>query len=108
MKMKPMGDFVLLKKLDGQETTKAGIILTSNTDNHVRAEAIACGPGLFTQTGDRIPMTVKPGNTVMITEQSSKQHNQINQGELFKEQSIAISKINKQLSKDVFNNFVPA
>ena len=77
MKMKPMGDFVLLKKLDGQETTKAGIILTSNTDNHVRAEAIACGPGLFTQTGDRIPMTVKPGNTVMITEQSSKQHNQI-------------------------------
>ena len=77
MKMKPMGDFVLLKKLDGQETTKGGIILTSNTDNHVRAEAIACGPGLFTQTGDRIPMTVKPGNTVMITEQSSKQHNQI-------------------------------
>ena len=77
MKMKPMGDFVLLKKLDGQETTKAGIILTSNTDNHVQAEAIACGPGLFTQTGDRIPMTTKPGNTVMITEQSSKQHNQI-------------------------------
>ena len=77
MKMKPMGDFVLLKKLDGQETTKAGIILTSNTSNHVQAEVIACGPGLFTQTGDRIPMTVKPGNTVMITEQSSKQHNQI-------------------------------
>ena len=77
MKMKPMGDFVLLQKEEGQETTKAGIILTSNTDNHVRAEAIACGPGLFTQTGDRIPMTVKPGNTVMITEQSSKQHNQI-------------------------------
>ena len=77
MKMKPMGDFVLLKKLDGQETTKAGIILTRNTSNHVQAEVIACGPGLFTQTGDRIPMTVKPGNTVMITEQSSKQHNQI-------------------------------
>ena len=75
--MKPMGDFVLLKKLDGQETTKAGIILTSNTSNHVQANVIACGPGLFTQTGDRIPMTVKPGNTVMITEQSSKQHNQI-------------------------------
>ena len=77
MKMKPMGDFVLLQKEEGQETTKAGIILTSNTSNHVQAEAIACGPGLFTQTGDRIPMTVKPGNTFMITEQSSKQHNQI-------------------------------
>ena len=65
MKMKPMGDFVLLKKLDGQETTKGGIILTSNTDNHVQAEAIACGPGLFTQTGDRIPMTCKEGDTVL-------------------------------------------
>ena len=35
------------------------------------------------------------------------QHNQINQEQLFKEQSIAISKINKELSKSVFNNFVP-
>ena len=77
MKMKPMGDKILLKTQEGQETTKAGIILTSNTSNHVQAKVIACGPGLFTQTGDRIPMTVKPGNTVMITEQSSKQHNQI-------------------------------
>ena len=77
MKMKPMGDMILLQKIDGQETTKGGIILTSNTSNHVQANVIACGPGLFTQTGDRIPMTVKPGNTVMITEQNAKQHNEI-------------------------------
>ena len=77
MKMKPMGDFILLKTQEGQETTKAGIILTSNTDNHVHADVIAVGPGIFTQTGDRIPMTSKPGDTVMITQQSSKQHNQI-------------------------------
>jgi chaperonin GroES len=77
MKMKPMGDFVLLKKHEGQETTKAGIILTSNTTNHVQADVIATGPGLFTQTGDRIPITVKIGDTVMVTNQSAKQHNQI-------------------------------
>ena len=75
--MKPMGDFVLLKTQEGQETTKAGIILTSSTSNHVHADVIACGPGLFTQTGDRIPMTVKPGDTVMISHQSSKEHNEI-------------------------------
>ena len=39
--------------------------------------------------------------------EAKHQHNQINQEQLFKEQSIAISKINKQLSKGVFNNFVP-
>jgi len=77
MKMKPMGDFVLLKTHEGQETTKAGIILTSNTTNHVQADVIATGPGLFTQTGDRIPITVKTGDTVMVTNQSAKQHNQI-------------------------------
>jgi hypothetical protein len=36
-----------------------------------------------------------------------KQHNQINNKKLFKEQSLVISKINKQISKTVFNNFVP-
>ena len=36
-----------------------------------------------------------------------KQHKTINQKQLFKEQSIVISKINKQISKSVFNNFVP-
>ena len=39
--------------------------------------------------------------------ETKNQHDSINQEQLFKEQSIAISKINKQLSKDVFNNFVP-
>ena len=39
--------------------------------------------------------------------ETKKQHSRVNQKQLFKEQSIAISKINKQLSKDVFNNFVP-
>ena len=59
MKMKPMGDQLLLKKREGQETTKSGIILTSGTANYEYADVVATGPGLFTQTGDRIPMTIK-------------------------------------------------
>ena len=39
--------------------------------------------------------------------ETKNQHGRIDQEQLFKEQSVAISKINKQLSKDVFNNFVP-
>ena len=27
---------------------------------------VAVGPGLFTMTGDRIPMSVAPGDTVMV------------------------------------------
>ena len=65
MKMKPMGDQILLKKQEGQETTKSGIILTSGTANYEYADVIAVGPGLYTQTGDRIPMICKIGDVVM-------------------------------------------
>ena len=65
MKMKPMGDQILLKKKEGQETTKSGIILTSGTKNYEYADVIAVGPGLFTQTGDQIPMTCRVGDVVM-------------------------------------------
>ena len=66
MKMKPMGDQVLLKKKEGQEKTKSGIILTADTSNYMDAEVQAVGWGLFTQTGDRIPMTIKVGDTVLL------------------------------------------
>ena len=39
--------------------------------------------------------------------ETKNQHSMVNQEQLFKEQSITISKINKELSKSVFNNFVP-
>ena len=65
MKMKPMGDQLLLKAKENQETTKSGIILTGTDTAYGYAEVISVGPGLFTQTGDRIPMTVKIGDTVM-------------------------------------------
>ena len=60
-----MGDLVLLK-LEKQETTKSGIILTSTQNNYQYADVIAVGPGLFTQTGNRIPMTTAPGDNVLI------------------------------------------
>ena len=66
MKMKPMGDQLLLKAEDVQKTTKSGIILTSTNDVYGYAEVIDAGPGLFTQTGDRIPMTCKIGDTVLL------------------------------------------
>ena len=66
MKMKPMGDQLLLKKQEGQEKTKSGIILTSGTNNYEYADVIAVGPGIFTQTGDRIKMTCKVGDKVLV------------------------------------------
>jgi len=77
MKMKPMGDQVLLKAEKGQETTKSGIILTSTVNNYSEAEVIATGDGLFTQTGDRISMTVKKGDQVLLHSRLLKGDNEV-------------------------------
>ena len=43
MKMKPMGDQILLKKQEGQETTKSGIILSAIAANYEYADVEAVG-----------------------------------------------------------------
>ena len=79
MKMKPMGDQFLLKAKEQKEKTYKGIILTTGTSEYGYADVIAVGPGIFTQTGDRIPMTCKIGNTVMAPSRllSGKNGNEI-------------------------------
>jgi len=67
MKMKPMGDLVLLKLEEQAETNKSGIILMEGVGTeYLVGDVIAVGAGLFTQTGDRIPMSTAPGDNVLI------------------------------------------
>jgi co-chaperonin GroES (HSP10) len=65
MKMRPMGDQLLLKAKEQKEKTYKGIILTTNASEYGYADVIAVGPGLFTQSGNRIPMTCRTGDVVM-------------------------------------------
>jgi len=69
MKMQPMGDQVLIKEQEKKETTESGIILVDGAydEEFVYADVIAAGPGLFTQTGNRIPMSVKKGDTILLS-----------------------------------------
>ena len=46
MKLAPLGDRVVLKQLEAEETTKSGIVLPGNTqEKQQQAEIIAVGPG---------------------------------------------------------------
>ena len=64
MKMIPTGDYLLLEKQE-ESKTASGIILTGKENTLVHAKVIAAGPGIFTQTGDRIKMDVQEGQTVV-------------------------------------------
>lgn len=62
MKLKPLADNVLLKKMDAEEKTASGLILsTANKEKSVISEVVAAGPG----TKDE-PMTVKAGDKVVV------------------------------------------
>ena len=61
MKIKPLGDRVVIKNLEAEETTRGGIILTNSAkEKPVMAEVLAVGPG-GNVDGKEIVMNVKVG-----------------------------------------------
>ena len=66
MTIKPLADKVVVKKLQAEETTKSGIILSSGAQQKPQiAELIAVGPGGIVD-GNEIKMEVKVGEKVII------------------------------------------
>ncbi len=67
MKIKPLGDRVVIKNLEAEETTKGGIILANSAkEKPVMAEVLAVGPG-GNVDGKEIKMNVKEGQKVIYS-----------------------------------------
>ena len=67
MKLVPLGDRVVLKQLDAEETTKSGIVLPGQAqEKPQQAEIVAVGPGGMVD-GKEITMNVKPGDMVIYS-----------------------------------------
>ena len=67
MKLRPLGDRVVLKQLEAEETTKSGIILTSSAQEKPQeAEVIAVGPGGMVD-GKEVKMQVTVGQKVIYS-----------------------------------------
>ena len=67
MTMKPLGDRVVIKNLEAEETTRGGIILTNSAkEKPIMAEVIAVGPG-GNVDGKDITMYVTPGQKVIYS-----------------------------------------
>lgn len=63
--IKPLGDRVLVKMLEAEQTTKSGIILnTGSQEKSQIAEVIAVGPGEVLD-GEKVEMQVKVGDKVI-------------------------------------------
>ena len=67
MKLKPLGDKVVLKQLVAEETTKSGIVLPGQAkEKPQQAEVIAVGPGGVVD-GKEVVMQVKVGDKVIYS-----------------------------------------
>ena len=70
MKLKPLGDRVVVRQLEAEETTKSGIILTGAAkEKPQEAEVVAVGPGGVID-GKEIKMEVKVGDKVIYSKYS--------------------------------------
>ena len=67
MTVKPLGDRVVIKNVETEETTKSGILLTGAAkEKPVMAEVLAVGPGGLVD-GKEVTMTVKVGDKVIYS-----------------------------------------
>jgi chaperonin GroES len=68
MNLKPLGDRVIVKAAEAEETTKSGIILADSAkEKPQRGSVIAVGEGKLNDKGVRIPVDVKVGDTVIYS-----------------------------------------
>jgi chaperonin GroES len=67
MKVTPLADRVLLKRLEEQEVKKGGIIIPDTAkEKPQEAEVIAVGRGRLDEDGKVIPLEVKKGDKVLV------------------------------------------
>jgi chaperonin GroES len=69
MNLKPLGDRLIVKAIEEEETTASGIVLPETAkEKPQRGEVIAVGDGAWDEDGDkRIPLDVAKGDTVLYS-----------------------------------------
>lgn len=66
MKVKPLGDRVLVEVLEAEETTKGGIVLPDTAkEKPQQGKVISVGKGKVADDGKVVPLEVKEGDIVL-------------------------------------------
>ena len=67
MNFRPLGDRVLVKRVDEEEKTRGGIIIPDTAkEKPQEGEVIAVGPGARDEEGEYIKMDVKAGDRILF------------------------------------------
>jgi len=67
MKIRPLQDRIIVKRMEGEEKTKGGIIIPDSAkEKPMEGKVIAVGPGKLNEKGTRVAPEVKAGDIVLF------------------------------------------
>ena len=67
MKVKPLNDRVLVKRIEELQVTKGGIVIPDTAkEKPIEGKVIAVGPGKMSDAGNRMTLQVKEGDRVLF------------------------------------------
>jgi len=68
MKLKPLGDRLIVKAVEEEETTASGIVLPDTAkEKPQRGKVLAVGDGKLTDENERVPLDVTEGDEVLYS-----------------------------------------
>ena len=67
LKFRPLHDRVVVKRIEGEEKTKGGIIIPDTAkEKPMEGEIVAVGPGARDEQGTLVPLDVKKGDRILF------------------------------------------
>ena len=74
MKIQPLGDRVLVLRIDEEEKTSGGIIIPDSAkEKPQEGKVVAVGPGKLDEDGKKVPMEVKKGDRILFGKYSGNE-----------------------------------
>ena len=75
MKIRPLGDRAIVKRLESETKSAGGILIPDNAaEKPSKGKVIAVGPGKALKGGKTRPLTVKVGETVLFGKYSGTEY----------------------------------
>ena len=67
MKIRPLADRILVKRIEEKEEVRGGIIIPDSAkEKPQECKVVAVGPGRVDDNGNRVPMEVKKGDRILM------------------------------------------
>ncbi len=83
MKIRPLHDRVVVKRMEEERTSAGGIVIPdSATEKPMKGEILAVGNGKINEAGEVLPMDVKVGDTVLFGQYTGTEVKELGEGML--------------------------